>query len=1029
MNTITTYHIFVSSSSDLSQERMGIRSLIDDFSKKFARNHLIELRPFLHEIEVEGRLEPGKTPQQIIDEDLTKFESGQYRGVYLGMVWQRYGIPVSLDDPRSGTEYELDWALARQAAGQLIGVKFFVRPATRSEAVDAQQYDQVKAFIERRLDAKNGLYKQLFDSSSFKTVITNELHLTLRHQFVPDAINQITRKRTDALLSAKNFFEARPTANTAVSYIERAHTALTATSLHQYLVIQGIAGVGKSYLTTRLLADFDPNRLTGSTSAGSLFKPSWVWWIDADTQNDPQKVENQLVELARHLGITVSKADQALAELSEKLSGNEYAWLLVFDNALDSGSVEDLQAFRDTYFPQTSATKRIIITSQNTNWSRVLQHKLAMELDVWSADEFASFFGESASIAIDAEQDAEAIRSLHQTFGGLPIAAGLARSYMEEQSDSSPYVFRNYVTRIADEGEQMSRYTDRLVDKRGENLLLALTLTYRSISEDQVKMLFQLLCCFAPEDIPIVTIQRKVGQQKGPVAAEVIRFLPLLSDTRSLSNALASLRAYSLLSTDGMNYQYHRLLKDCLRFYLQEVEKTVLPYRQAEQLSALVFDYPNNVPSKDKIGFYDLMSTHIAEITAHTPDQAGDIIKATLYQRRAMYLFHKGRNPEAYELLEKAEGLWQVAEPDTLYWRINRLKAYLDHLESRATENLVQTLQKAIVYFDDLLKRADTPDDKIDLREDLSQTNSYIGILSERWGNWKTAEDAYQRNFDLAKVVYQEYSRYEDERQKKQAEFDKEYYMFHHHMGRLRWYERKYDDSIQAFATSLDKQALGGGKALTQMIYGAALGQASQSERSRNELTQVFDVIAASDEFRRIAYTAFYLISFAWDYKLADFDLNQYLPYIETKTIKVYDPKAKSRVEKLIADVNANDLKHQHIRRNIRLRQAVRSGNLAEANAAYAAINQQKFALKTLDELIACYHLGDLAELIRFNDEGTITESALLDYAQLLVESDADAAGKVVEQVSAITSYFAYHREDELVELSQRLGVARRKLS
>lgn len=114
------------------------------------------------------------------------------------------------------------------------------------------------------------------------------------------------------------------------------------------VVLEGMAGIGKTYLATEYVQRF--------AAAYDL-----VWWIQADP---PQFVDTGLADLGRGLGLNPDSAqvdDVARSVLDALRSGRAGRWLLVFDNAI---AVEQIARF----LPGPQSGGHVLITSWNPDW-------------------------------------------------------------------------------------------------------------------------------------------------------------------------------------------------------------------------------------------------------------------------------------------------------------------------------------------------------------------------------------------------------------------------------------------------------------------------------------------------------------------------------------------------------------------------------------------------------------------------------------------------------------------------------------
>ncbi|WP_117208409.1 FxSxx-COOH system tetratricopeptide repeat protein [Allorhizocola rhizosphaerae] len=148
-----------------------------------------------------------------------------------------------------------------------------------------------------------------------------------------------------------------------VALLNRLSEALRSSSKASVLpqTLQGMGGVGKTQLVVEYVYR-------------NIDEYDLVWWIPAEHTSS---VLTSLSQLAERLGLTTTVEDpqQTARTVLDALSSSDLAWLLVYDNADDLGSL-------DQFIPSTGG--HVVLTSRNQEWATVGQ---AIEVDVFERHE------------------------------------------------------------------------------------------------------------------------------------------------------------------------------------------------------------------------------------------------------------------------------------------------------------------------------------------------------------------------------------------------------------------------------------------------------------------------------------------------------------------------------------------------------------------------------------------------------------------------------------------------------------------
>lgn len=139
--SITKYTIFVSSPSDLKEERDVLEEVVRELNLTYGKsnNCVIEL------LKWETHSAPGISASHT--QDLIKNDIGDEYDIFLGVIWKRFGTPTPYAE--SGTEEEFKDALARFEKGNLqpqILFYFKNSPPNSLNDIDPEQLLKVKQF-------------------------------------------------------------------------------------------------------------------------------------------------------------------------------------------------------------------------------------------------------------------------------------------------------------------------------------------------------------------------------------------------------------------------------------------------------------------------------------------------------------------------------------------------------------------------------------------------------------------------------------------------------------------------------------------------------------------------------------------------------------------------------------------------------------------------------------------------------------------------------------------------------------------
>jgi len=390
----------------------------------------------------------------------------------------------------------------------------------------------------------------------------------------------------------------------------------------EVVTLCGLGGIGK----TSLAVEFAYRHLDGYAV---------VWQF---TAQEATTLKAQFGELAALLGAgRPADAGDPVAQVHSVLAVIPNRWLLIFDNAQDQASVQNL-------LPPTG-NGRVLITSQNPLWSvgRVVE---VPALD----DDIAAEFLQKRT----GSTDQSAARRLAGDLGGLPLALEQACAFMTATGrELTEYqsMFRKRRTDLLGRGEPAGH--DGKVTATWSLAFDQIQNTPRAIG------LLRVLASCAPDNIPIRRLLDSPGLARtfSPEMASMIA--PLLEDNLEADDAITALRRYSLISPviDG-TVSVHRLVQAITLDQMAPEQAASWQQATASLIrSALPADpqQPNNWPT-----FKELLPH--AEVALPVSDSAVTNI--------ANYLGYEGQYVLACSLVRKIiqarEQILGAEHPDTL---------------------------------------------------------------------------------------------------------------------------------------------------------------------------------------------------------------------------------------------------------------------------------------------------------------------------------------------------------------------------
>ena len=230
-----------------------------------------------------------------------------------------------------------------------------------------------------------------------------------------------------------------------------------------------------------------------------------------------------------------------MATVHGALAASLAPWLLVFDNAPDRASVAP--------FVPPAGRGRVLITSRNQIWPP----GQALAVPVLDPELAAEFL-----ISRTGDGDRQAASELAAKLGGLPLALEQAGAYIQATGDT----LAGYLASFRQRRPEMLARGEAI----GYDSTIAATwsLAFGRLcqSAPEASGLLRLLACCAPEAIPLRLLLEPRPGLAERFGGEVTVLARLLEDSLAVSDAVAALRRYSLVTpaADG-SVLVHRLVQ------------------------------------------------------------------------------------------------------------------------------------------------------------------------------------------------------------------------------------------------------------------------------------------------------------------------------------------------------------------------------------------------------------------------------------------------------------------------------------
>ena len=479
----------------------------------------------------------------------------------------------------------------------------------------------------------------------------------------------------------------------AFTQLDRSLCQHGSATIVQPQAIQGLGGIGK----TRLAIEYAWRHQDDFTA---------FLFVSANTPDD---LDRNLAALCRPdcLDLRERQSPQQAEQRDAVIRWLQQnrGWLLILDNVDTDGGVRAAKAL-----VAKLRGGHVLITSRVTEWGRAV-HPVA--LDVLPLDDAVALLHESAHAwRASRPGDAAQARMLAERLGCLPLALTHAAAYMQHHHQT----FRAYLDDFERHFERLLAYVDDLAieyetelaaeDKQAvpqethtarKRIVKTLATTF-FLSFDhltpEAKAILQASAFLAPAPIPMAMFQ----QSPEAVAALVGLWCEETSEVKmghTVSDALAALARYSLISRSDGYFSVHRMLQEKIIRMRVPAERrdawahavAILVARSASTVNphdpATWLGWEGLQPHAEQVWDNIKSSPHASEV-ANVPQALGLLCygkglydRGVTYAQHGLSLYEASQGPEATETLLSLSSLADLqykkrkfAEAEALFRRL-----------------------------------------------------------------------------------------------------------------------------------------------------------------------------------------------------------------------------------------------------------------------------------------------------------------------------------------------------------------------
>jgi tetratricopeptide (TPR) repeat protein len=405
------------------------------------------------------------------------------------------------------------------------------------------------------------------------------------------------------------------------------------------LPLYGLGGVGKTEIAAEYVHRYKSDY-------------SLCWWVRSEQED---LILNSLINLGRMMDLPdlrLNERDYSVELVLEALNkGVPYTgWLLVFDNASDSGMVT-------RYIPRGPG--HVIITSRDTLWRRALGVE-GIEVAKFELEETVEFLRKRVRSSTDMPEDrlptgepAENERSLKELtvlakeLDNLPVAADHAGAYLVETGCSIPEYLQLFRTNA-------HKLFAAEVDIQYPRAVATTWSISRQSLSPGANVLFALLAFFAPEPI-----YEELLLQPGKVDAQDTNLQRVLDGPTEFRRAARELSRFSLVKINAVRnvIQVHRVVQAVTQGQLMRQDKQIAENLRVVAHALLAASDPNAPDRDDSEEAYERSRQHLMASGAL---ESGNPRVRGLVINQVRRLYRRGGFTESLNLGEPALDKWRT---------------------------------------------------------------------------------------------------------------------------------------------------------------------------------------------------------------------------------------------------------------------------------------------------------------------------------------------------------------------------------
>jgi tetratricopeptide (TPR) repeat protein len=398
-----------------------------------------------------------------------------------------------------------------------------------------------------------------------------------------------------------------------------------ATAITQAETIYGLGGIGK----TRLAVEH-------AWRSGNLY--DYAFFVVAEST---EALHSGLANLARPDLLNLPEYKTGAQEESVgsvlRWFREHDRWLLILDN-VDTKNAE--QAVMKIV-PSLSMG-RVLITSRIKDWPAGIRKQQIETLSLGEAQRF--ILERTASDRNQSRDDPGQALQLARVFDGLPLALEQAAAYIAQHQMS----LHEYLEESEREREKVLSWYDNSVMQYPASVTVIWQKTFEQLGPTAATIL-RLTAYLASNPIPVVMFEEGAKIVKEAVGLLCEEIGAQLGD-QAVSEAIAELASYSMVTRAGANFSVHRIVQDVLRSRIPEERRrdwVELSLRIVNKLAPLQGDDVRTWP------VWDILQAHAVQVVAYA-----DAIKITdptscLMNKLATLMLGKGLYLEAEPLMRR----------------------------------------------------------------------------------------------------------------------------------------------------------------------------------------------------------------------------------------------------------------------------------------------------------------------------------------------------------------------------------------